>query len=80
MRKLLAILTLCCFLQLPAQNINVGDRFLDNETGITYTVREVRMEKRYKIATEMVADAVQKPIMRGVERKASAVWSGNVVR
>lgn len=45
MKKLLAILTLCSFLQLPAQNINVGARFLDKETGMTYTVREVRMEK-----------------------------------
>ncbi len=45
MRKLFAILTLCCFLQLPAQNINVGDRFIDNETDVTYIVREVRMDK-----------------------------------
>ena len=45
MRKLFAILTLCCFLQLPAQNINVGDRFMDNETDVTYIVREVRMDK-----------------------------------
>ena len=45
MRKLLAILTLCCCLQLPAQNINVGDRFMDNETGVTYIVRDVRMDK-----------------------------------
>ena len=45
MRKFLTILTLCCFLQLPAQNINLGDRFLDKETDVTYTVREVRMDK-----------------------------------
>ena len=45
MRKLLAILTLCCCLQLHAQDMKQGDRFLDKETGVTYTVREVRMEK-----------------------------------
>ena len=37
-------MTLCCCLQLYAQNLNVGDRFLDKETGVTYTVREVRMD------------------------------------
>ena len=40
----MTILTLCCCLQLYAQNLNVGDRFLDKETGVTYTVREVRMD------------------------------------
>ena len=45
MRKLLAILTLCCCLPLPAQVINMGDRFQDKETGVTYTVRDVRMDK-----------------------------------
>lgn len=56
MRKLLAILTLCCCcLQLPAQNINVGDRFQDRETGVTYTVREVRMEK-YVYMTDDTGD------------------------
>ena len=45
MRKFLTILTLCCCLQLPAQNINMGDRFRDIETGVTYTVRDVRMDK-----------------------------------
>ena len=44
MSSLLTILTLCCCLQLYAQNLNVGDRFLDKETGVTYTVREVRMD------------------------------------
>ena len=55
MRKLLAILTLCCCLQLPAQNINVGDRFQDRETGVTYTVREVRMDK-YVYMTDDTGD------------------------
>lgn len=45
MRKLLSILTLCCCLQLLAQDIEVGNRFTDKETGVTYTVREVRMGK-----------------------------------
>ena len=45
MKKLLAILTLCCCLQLNAQDIKLGDRFLDKETGVTYTVRDVRMDK-----------------------------------
>ena len=52
MRKLLAILTLCCCLQLPAQNINVGDRFMDNETGVTYIVRDVRMDKYVYMADD----------------------------
>lgn len=41
----MTILALCCCLQLYSQSISVGDRFLDRETGVTYTVREVRMEK-----------------------------------
>ena len=45
MRKFLTILTMCCCLQLPAQNINQGDRFRDIETGVTYTVRDVRIDK-----------------------------------
>ena len=45
MRKLLAILALCCCLQLLAQDIKEGDRFIDKETGVTYTVRDVRMGK-----------------------------------
>jgi hypothetical protein len=45
MRKLLAILALCCSLQLLAQDIKEGDWFIDNETGVTYTVRDVRMGK-----------------------------------
>ena len=45
MRSLLTILTLCCCLQLLAQDIKEGDRFLDNETGVTSTVRDVRMDK-----------------------------------
>ena len=45
MRSLLTILTLYCCLQLCAQNIKKGDRFLDNGTGVTFTVREVRMDK-----------------------------------
>ncbi len=52
MRKLLAILTLCCCLQLHAQSINVGDRFMDNETGVTYIVRDVRMDKYVYMADE----------------------------
>lgn len=55
MRKLLTILTLCCCLQLHAQSIGVGDRFLDKETGVTYTVREVRMEK-YVYMTDITED------------------------
>ena len=55
MRKLLAILTLCCCLQLNAQDIKVGDRFLDIETDVTYIVREVRMEK-YVFMTDDVED------------------------
>ena len=38
------------------------------------------MEKRSEIAAKMVADAVQKPVVRGVERKTRAVGSGDVVR
>ena len=45
MRKLFAILSLCCCLQLLAQDIEVGRRFVDDETGVTYTVRDVRMGK-----------------------------------
>ena len=45
MRKLLTILTLCSCLQLLAQDIEVGRRFVDDETGVTYTVRDVRMGK-----------------------------------
>ena len=45
MRKLLAILALCCILQLLAQDIKEGDRFIDNVTGVSYTVRDVRMGK-----------------------------------
>jgi hypothetical protein len=45
MSKLLTILALCCCLQLYSQSISVGDKFQDRETGVTYTVREVRMEK-----------------------------------
>lgn len=41
----MSILTLCCCLQLLAQDIKEGDRFLDNETGVTFTVRDVRMDK-----------------------------------
>ena len=55
MRELLAILTLCCCLQLNAQDIKVGDRFLDIETDVTYIVREVRMEK-YVFMTDDVED------------------------
>ena len=55
MKKLLAILTLCCCLQLNAQDIKVGDRFLDIETDVTYIVREVRMEK-YVFMTDDVED------------------------
>ena len=55
MRKLLTILALCCCLQLYSQSISVGDRFLDRETGVTYTVREVRMEK-YVFMTDDTAD------------------------
>ena len=45
MRKLLTILTLCSCLQLLAQDIKEGDRFIDNVTGVSYTVRDVRMGK-----------------------------------
>ena len=45
MRKLLAILALCSCLQLLAQDIKEGDKFIDKETGVTYTVRDVRMGK-----------------------------------
>ena len=55
MRKLLAILTLCCCLPLPAQVINMGDRFQDKETGVTYTVRDVRMDK-YVYMTDQSED------------------------
>ncbi len=41
----MAILALCCSLQLLAQDIKEGDWFIDNETGVTYTVRDVRMGK-----------------------------------
>ena len=41
MRKLLTILTLCSCLQLLAQDIEVGRRFVDDETGVTYTVRDI---------------------------------------
>ena len=41
----MTILTLCCCLQLLAQEIKEGDRFLENETGVTFTVRDVRMDK-----------------------------------
>ena len=51
----MAILTLCCCLQLNAQDIKVGDRFLDIETDVTYIVREVRMEK-YVFMTDDVED------------------------
>ena len=45
MRKLFVILSLCCCLQLLGQDIEVGRRFVDDETGVTYTVRDVRMGK-----------------------------------
>ena len=45
MRKILFISALCCCLQLLAQDIEKGYRFIDHETGVTYTVREVRMGK-----------------------------------
>ena len=51
----MAILTLCCCLQLPAQVINMGDRFQDKETGVTYTVRDVRMDK-YVYITDQSED------------------------
>ena len=55
MRKLLTILTLCCCLQPYALDINVGERFLERETGVIYTVREVRMEK-YVFMTDDTGD------------------------
>ena len=45
MRKLFVILSLCCCLQLLGQDIKEGDKFIDKETGVTYTVRDVRMGK-----------------------------------
>lgn len=45
MRALLTILLLCLSVDIQALTISVGDRFFDRETGVTYTVREVRMEK-----------------------------------
>lgn len=41
----MAILALCSCLQLLAQDIKEGDKFIDKETGVTYTVRDVRMGK-----------------------------------
>ena len=55
MRELLAILALCCCLQLNAQDIKVGNRFLDKETGVTYIVRDVRMDK-YVYMTDDIED------------------------
>lgn len=40
MRKLLAILSLCCCLQLLAHDIQSDARLLDKETGVTCTERE----------------------------------------
>ena len=51
----MTILTLCCCLQLYAQDIKEGDRFLDNETGVTFAVREVRMDK-YVYMTDDIED------------------------
>ena len=55
MRELLALLTLCCGLQLNAQDIKVGDRFLDKKTDVTYIVRDLRMEK-YVFMTDEIED------------------------
>ena len=45
MKALLTILLLCLSVNIQALTISVGDRFLDRETGVMYTVREVRMDK-----------------------------------
>lgn len=45
MRVLLTILLLCLSVDIQALTISVGDRFLDRETGVMYTVREVHMDK-----------------------------------
>ena len=55
MRELIAILTLCCCLQLNAQDIKVGNRFLDKQTDVTYTARDVRMDK-YVYMTDDIED------------------------
>ena len=41
----MTILLLCLSVDIQALTISVGDRFLDRETDVMYTVREVRMEK-----------------------------------
>ena len=41
----MTILLLCLSVEVQALTISVGDRFLDRETDVMYTVREVRMDK-----------------------------------
>ena len=41
----MTILLLCLSVEIQVLTISVGDRFLDKETGVMYTVREVRMDK-----------------------------------
>lgn len=45
MRALLTLFLLCLSVDIQALTISVGDGFLDRETGVMYTVREVRMDK-----------------------------------
>ena len=45
MRTLFTIVTLCLCILVQAQTIQPNDRFIDENTGTVYTVREVRMGK-----------------------------------